>query len=125
MRRKGKDMKKKKTETNRFVGLEKSVKDWKAGKIRFKVSILDDDGKGRFSWEESGPESKARYERLAQFKAIRAELGLSQSGMAKVLHVATKTLQGWEIGKPIPDPVFILVELIHDMPAVRKRLLAA
>ena len=60
-----------------------------------------------------------------KFKAVRAELGLSQSGMAKVLRVATKTLQGWEIGKPIPDPVFILVELIHEIPAVRKKLLAA
>ncbi|MEO6096789.1 MAG: helix-turn-helix domain-containing protein, partial [Fibrobacteria bacterium] len=66
-----------------------------------------------------------RYERLDHFKAIRAELGLSQAGMAKVLRVATKTLQGWEIGKPIPEPVFMLMELIHEMPAVRKRLLAA
>jgi DNA-binding transcriptional regulator YiaG len=116
---------KKRKEANRFANMEAELKDWKAGKIKFKVSILDDDGKGRFSWEESGPESKARYERLAQFKAIRAELGLSQSAFAKALRVATKTLQGWEIGKPIPEPVFVLVELIHDMPAVRKRLLAA
>ncbi len=45
--------------------------------------------------------------------------------MAKVPRVATKTLQGWEIGKPIPDPVYLLVELIHEVPAVRKRLLVA
>jgi len=118
-------MKKKKAESNRLAGLERSFKDWKSGKIKFKASILNEDGKGRFSWEESGPEYKKRLERLALFKAIRAELGLSQAGMAKVLRVATKTLQGWEIGKPIPDPIFILVELIHEMPAVRKRLLAA
>ena len=39
--------------------------------------------------------------------------------------MATKTLQGWEIGKPIPDPIYILAELIRDFPGVRKRLLAA
>lgn len=120
-----KPMKTQKKVTNRFAGLEAELKDWKAGKIKLKVSILDEDGKGRYSWEESGPESKIRLERLAQFKAIRAELGLSQSAFAKALRVATKTLQGWEIGKPIPDSVFILAELIHDIPAVRKRLLAA
>ncbi|MEO6097296.1 MAG: hypothetical protein ABIW76_17235, partial [Fibrobacteria bacterium] len=96
----GNPKKQKKTEPNRFAGLEKSLKDWKAGKTRFRVSILDEDGKSRTLWEESGPESKIRYERLDHFKAIRAELGLSQAGMAKVLRVATKTLQGWEIGKP-------------------------
>jgi DNA-binding transcriptional regulator YiaG len=120
-----KSMKIPKKSTNRFVHLEAELKDWKAGKTKLKVSILDEDGKGRYSWEESGPESRIRLERLAQFKAIRSELGLSQSAFAKALRVATKTLQGWEIGKPIPEPVFVLVELIHDIPAVRKRLLAA
>src|SRR6267142_4312895 len=94
--------KKKKPEPNRFADLEKTFKDWKAGKIKFRASILEDGGKKRFTWEESGPEYKKRLERLSLFKAIRAELGLSQAGMAKVIRVATKTLQGWEIGKPIP-----------------------
>jgi DNA-binding transcriptional regulator YiaG len=118
-------MKKRKNgKANRFSKLEEHVKDWAAGKIKFKASVLEKEG-SRTQWNESGPENKARKERLIRFKAIRADLGLSQSGMAAVLHVATKTLQGWEIGKPIPEPVLILAELIHDMPAVRKRLLAA
>ena len=58
-------------------------------------------------------------------KAIRAGLKLTQARMAAALHIATKTLEGYEIGKPIPEPIFILAELIRDFPGVRKRLLAA
>jgi DNA-binding transcriptional regulator YiaG len=112
-------------ERNRLVGLEESVKDSRPGKIQFRMTILKKDKKSQFTWEESGLEQDLRYERLARLKSVRAELGLTQAGMAKAMRVSTKTLQGWEIGKPIPDPAFLLVELIHDMPAVRKRLLAA
>jgi DNA-binding transcriptional regulator YiaG len=119
-------MKKKtgKKKENRFTGLAQEIKDWKAGKVKFRTTIREKDGT-RTIWEESGPESKARKTRLAQFKAIRADLGLTQAEMAAALHVAKKTVQGWEIGKPIPDTAFILAELIHDVPAVRKRLLVA
>ncbi len=61
--------------------------------------------------------------RMECFKQIRAGLGLSQRQMAGALQVATKTLQGWEIGKPIPTPAFLLAELIRDFPAIRARLL--
>jgi hypothetical protein len=50
---------------------------------------------------------------------------MAQAEFAAALHVSKKTLQGWEIGKPIPDTPFILTESLHDMPAVPKRLLAA
>jgi DNA-binding XRE family transcriptional regulator len=118
-------MKKKKSETNRYADLAEEIRAWKEGSLRLRVSMLNDDRKSRTVWEESGPEQKLRYERQARFKTIRAELGLSQAGMAKALRVATKTLQGWEIGKPIPNLAFMVVEMLHDMPAVRKRLLAA
>jgi hypothetical protein len=45
--------------------------------------------------------------------------------MAAALHIATKTLQGYEIGKPIPEHIVILAELIRDFPEVQKRLLTA
>ena len=84
------------------------------------------EGKGeRTTWEESGPEHKLRIKRVGRMKAIRAGLKLTQARMAAALHIATKTLEGYEIGKPIPEPIFILAELIRDFPGVRKRLLAA
>jgi DNA-binding transcriptional regulator YiaG len=102
----------------------KDLKGYQGGKTKFKTTLVSKDGT-RNSWLESGPEEKSRRERLLRFKSMRSELGLSQSEMATALHVSTKTVQGWEIGNPIPDPLFILAELIHDLPAVRKRLLAA
>lgn len=104
---------------------ERIIEEWKSGRLRMKASVHEVDGTIGATWEESGPEYLERRKRLEQFKSIRSNLDLSQSEMAAALHVATKTLQGWEIGKPIPDPVFILAELMRDLPAVRKRLLAA
>lgn len=109
---------------NRFDGLAQEVRDWKAGKVKLRTSMLEANGT-RTTWEESGPEANARRERTARFKAMRADLGLTQAELAAAIHVSKKTLQGWEIGKPIPDTPFILAELLHDLPAVRKRLLAA
>ncbi len=102
----------------------KDVKAFKTGKIQIRTTTLAKDGT-RTTWKESGPEEKVRRERLLHFKKMRADLGLSQSEMAAALHVSTKTIQGWEIGNPIPEPLIILTELFHDLPAVRKRLLAA
>lgn len=102
----------------------KDVKAYKVGKMKFRTTAVGKDGI-RTTWKESGPEEKVRRERLNSFKEMRADLGLSQSEMAATLHVSTKTVQGWEIGNPIPEPLFILAELLHDLPAVRKRLLAA
>lgn len=102
----------------------KDVKAYKSGKMKFRTTVVAKDGT-RSTWKESGPEEKVRRKRIILFKGMRADLGLSQSEMAAALHVSTKTVQGWEIGNPIPEPLFILTELIHDLPAVRKRLLAA
>jgi len=106
----------------RSGSLLQEVKDWKSGKLRLKTSILNDDGT-RAQWEESRPEAREREERLGQFKSIRADLGFTQVQMAAALHVALKTLQGWEIGKPIPDMALAMADLLHEIPAVRKRLL--
>ena len=114
----------KKTTKNRYAGLAQEVKDWTSGKMRLRTSMLNDDGT-RTVWEESGPEEKARLKRLARFKAMRADLGVTQAQMAAALHVALKTLQGWEIGKPIPEVAYVLAEVLHDVPAVRRKLLVA
>jgi DNA-binding transcriptional regulator YiaG len=102
----------------------KNAKAYKAGKVKFRTTVVAKDGT-RTTFAESGPEEKIRRERLNLFKAMRADLGLSQSGMATALRVSTKSIQGWEIGNPIPEPIFILTQLMHDLPEVRKRLFAA
>lgn len=119
-------MAKKKTreKPNRFEGLLNEVKDWKSGKARWKTTLLEKDGT-RTVFEESLPESRKREANSALLKSIRAELDLTQAEMAKALHVSPRSIQGWEIGRPIPEPVLVLAELLHDFPAVRKRLLAA
>jgi DNA-binding transcriptional regulator YiaG len=68
-----------------------------------------------------------RKQKAMALKSIRAkELKMSQSQLAKVIHVSPRTLQGWEIGKSsAPEPVVLLLELMRDIPAVRKRLAAA
>jgi DNA-binding XRE family transcriptional regulator len=102
----------------------KDAKSYKAGKVKFRTTMVGKDG-NRTSFAESGPEEKIRRERLNLFKAMRAGLDLSQSEMAAALHVSIKSIQGWEIGNPIPEPILILTQLLHDLPEVRKRLLAA
>lgn len=113
---------KKKTE-NRYAGMAQEARDWASGKARLRTSMLNDDGT-RTVWKESGHEARVRQARRARFKAMRANLGLTQAQMAVALHVALKTLQGWEAGKPIPEVAYVMAELLHDVPAVRKRLLA-
>jgi DNA-binding transcriptional regulator YiaG len=66
-----------------------------------------------------------RKERAEKLKEIRStKLKVCQRELAKALHVSVRTLQGWEIGKSLPpEPVMLLIQLISDMPEVRKRLL--
>ena len=114
----------KKAKSEKPVSMTQEIKDWKTGKARLRTSLLNESG-SRTVWKESGPEDKVRRKRMNQLKTIRADLGLTQAQLASAMHVALKTLQGWEIGKPIPEVAFILAELLHDVPSVRKRLLAA
>ncbi|MDQ3003465.1 MAG: helix-turn-helix domain-containing protein [Fibrobacterota bacterium] len=64
--------------------------------------------------------------RRQAFYDIRKGRGMTQGEMAKALKVSIRTVQSWEIGaREIPEPMLILAELLRDVPAVRKRLLAA
>ena len=64
--------------------------------------------------------------RVEAFKKIREGLGQSQSGMAGVLQVSKRTIESWEARRrEIPEPIMVLCELLRDLPAVRKRLIAA
>jgi DNA-binding transcriptional regulator YiaG len=99
------------------------VKDYVAGKTAARTTIMTTTG-DRIVFYETLPESKVRVARHKKFKAMRAKLALTQPQMAAALRVSVNTLKGWEAGKPIPDVAFTLAEVLHDFPAVRKKLLA-
>lgn len=63
----------------------------------------------------------------ADLRTARAALGLSAERFARVVGVASgRTVRRWEAGgQDIPGPVIVLVGLLLDLPAVRKRLIAA
>lgn len=105
----------------RLVG---DARDYATGKTAVKTTLVTGDGSRATLWERL-PEAKRRRARQERFKMLRADLGLTQIRMAEALRVSANTLKGWEAGKPIPEVAFVLAELLHDLPAVRKRLLAA
>ena len=45
-------------------------------------------------------------------KGIRALTGLSQSKFAERYGIPVRTLQGWELGKKVPDYVLLLLERV-------------
>jgi DNA-binding transcriptional regulator YiaG len=115
----------KKEARNRYAGLAQEAKDWAAGRKQLRTTLIDKAG-GRTVFRASGPELKARQARMEGFKKMRVDLGLSQPAMADALHVGVGTLRNWEYGRrEIPDVAWVLAQLLHDLPAVRKRLLAA
>ena len=60
------------------------------------------------------------------FYKIRKHLELKQAEIAKVLLVSPRTVQSWEIGaREIPAHIMLIVEMLRDMPSVRKRLIHA
>ena len=99
----------------------KSLKAYAAGKADLKTTILSPIG-GRTIFRENLTEAKERRKRLARFKTMRADLGLTQFQMAMALHVSENTLKGWEAGKSIPEVAFVLAEVLHDFPPVSRRL---
>lgn len=65
--------------------------------------------------------------RALRLKSIRKEdLGLTQKVFAEAVGANLRTLQDWETGRSeMPKPVEILLELMREMPSVRKRLMTA
>lgn len=114
----------KKTPDQKVKEMYQDLKEYAAGKVAHRTWILTATGE-RILLHETLPEFRARERRYAEFKAIRAKLGLTQPKMAAALKVSVNTLKGWEAGKPIPDVAFTLAEVLRDFPAVRKKLVAA
>ena len=91
---------------------------------KYRVTQLDESGKREISFMDDSELQKFRAQRL---KAVRRdELGLTQKSLADAIGVNLRTLQDWEIGRsPMPRPVEILLNLMKEMPAVKKRLLSS
>lgn len=97
-------------------------KDFREGKFR-EVALSK---KERKEIQEAAAGTLRQLKRLEAFKRIREHLGLSQAGMAAALQVSKRTVESWEgRRREIPEPMMVLAELLRDLPAVRKRLLAA
>jgi DNA-binding transcriptional regulator YiaG len=89
---------------------------FKDGKLKLRTWTIDAKSKKRTMMLKGIDD--IRNDRAEKLKDIRArKLKVSQSALAKALHVSVRTLQGWEIGKSLPpEPVMLLVELINDVP---------
>ncbi len=62
----------------------------------------------------------------ADFRAIRAALGMTQGGLASALGVARRTIQHWEDGdRSVPETVARLMRLAASDAAILPRLKAA
>ena len=104
------------------------TQDWdefKAGRIKFRTWRIDSKTHKR-TMSFKGIED-FRREKSIRLKEIRSkELKLSQSQLAQAIHVSPRTLQGWEIGRSlVPEPVLLLLQLMKDLPEIRRRLIHA
>lgn len=59
-----------------------------------------------------------------KLKVVRARLGLSQAGLARLLNIPLASLRNWEQRRTDPDgPARTLIELLHrDPEGIRARL---
>lgn len=107
----------------KMTKMEKRIqKDIKDGKYR-EVALSK---KERNDFQGAAAHTLRRLKRIDSFRKIRESLGLSQSDMAAALQVSKRTVESWEgQRREIPEPMMVLAELLRDLPAVRKRLLAA
>jgi DNA-binding transcriptional regulator YiaG len=99
--------------------------DFKAGRAKFRTWRIDSRTHRR-TMSFKGIED-FRHEKAIKLKDLRSkELGLSQSELAQAIHVSPRTLQGWEIGRSlVPEPVLLLLQLMKDIPAIKRRLIHA
>ncbi len=59
-------------------------------------------------------------------KAVREQIGLSQSEFAQLMRVSVKTLQNWEQGRRHPTgPAAALLRIAHSAPDVVRKTLHA
>ncbi len=91
---------------------------------KYRVTQLSKNGVRKISHLDEQELQKLRAKRLQKIR--KEELGLTQSRLANVIGVKLRTLQDWELGRsPMPKPVEILMNLMKEMPSVKKRLLAS
>ena len=70
-------------------------------------------------------ESLANFQRAVDIKAIRKELSLTQAQFATTFHLSLTTVQAWEQGQSLPDPVArTLLRVIERNPQAVKDALA-
>ena len=71
------------------------------------------------------PESLANFQRAVDVKAIREKLSLTQVQFATTFHLSLATVQAWEQGQSLPDPVArTLLRVIERNPEAVKDALA-
>ena len=90
---------------------------------KFRVTRISKSGTRQVAMLDADELKIFRAQRLKELR--KTELGLTQKDLAHAVGVNLRTLQDWELGRnPLPKPVEILMELMKDMPSVKKRLLA-
>ena len=89
---------------------------------KYRITRINKAGRRKISLMNERQLQKFRAKRL---KTIRKdELGMTQKDFAEVVGVNLRTLQDWEVGRsPMPKPVEILMTLMREIPAVKKRLI--
>jgi DNA-binding transcriptional regulator YiaG len=72
-------------------------------------------------------DNQERRARAAHLQSLRRDkLKLSQSELAKAIGANVRTLQGWETGRQaFPNSVEILMNLMRQMPQVKRMLISA
>lgn len=71
------------------------------------------------------PEALAQFQRAVDVKAIRGKLSLTQAEFAATFHLSLATIQAWEQGQSLPDPVArTLLRVIERNPGAVKDALA-
>lgn len=71
------------------------------------------------------PEALAHFQRTVDVKAIREKLSLTQAQFATTFHLSLATIQAWEQGQSLPDPVArtLLRVIERDPEAVKNALI--
>ena len=71
----------------------------------------------------AGADARSQEPTTHRIKEIRRQIRLTQKQFADALGVPLRTLQGWERGRAVPKPVFLLAECLRDFQGVRLKLM--